>query len=274
MDTTHTMRVLVSNDDGIDAAGLSALEKVARTLSSDVWTIAPDGDRSGYSHRITLRATYSLTKLSERRYSCSGSPVDCVLAAMTWLSKESGQPTFVLSGINNGYNVAEDVAYSGTLAIAREASFWNVPAIAVSRAKGGLPYRTSEVDWISALIGALWRNRSSWFAEGNWLSLNLPVNLPAQIRDADLGRDKIARQTRVVEASDESIVLETSSERLGTAMTGDDIWLVEAGFACVTRLHWYGRTTLPDGTLAGTSALASASDTKRVPDVHAADRTE
>jgi 5'-nucleotidase len=258
MDATHSMRILVSNDDGIDAAGLSVLETVARTLSSDVWTIAPNGDRSGYSHRITLRATHSLTKVSERRYSCSGSPVDCVLAAMTWLSKNSGKPTFVLSGINNGYNVAEDVAYSGTLAIAREASFWNVPAIAVSRAKGGQPYGTSEVDWISALIGTLWRNRSSWFSEGNWLSLNLPESLPAPIRDADLGRDKIARQTRVVEASDEVIVLETSSERLGTAMAGDDIRLVEAGFACVTRLHWYGRTALPEGTLVGISTPASA----------------
>ena len=272
MDARHTMRILVSNDDGIDATGLSALEKVARTLSSDVWTIAPDGDRSGYSHRITLRATYRLTKVSERRYSCSGSPVDCVLAAMTWLSQESGKPTLVLSGINNGYNVAEDVAYSGTLAIAREASFWNVPAIAVSRAKGGLPYGTSEVDWISALIGALWRNRSSWAAEGHWLSLNLPVALPAQIRDAGLGRDKIARQTQVVEASDEVIVLETSSERLGTAVTGDDIRLVEAGFACVTRLHWHGRTALPEGTLVGTSPRGLASYTKRARDVLATGR--
>jgi 5'-nucleotidase len=245
------MRILVANDDGIDAPALHTLETVARTLCDDVWTIAPDGDRSGYSHRLTLRAPYSLTKVSPRRYACSGSPVDCVLAAMTWLANASGKPTLVLSGINNGYNVAEDVAYSGTLAIAREASLWNVPAIAVSRAKGGAAYGSVEIDWISSLIGALWNNRSNWEAEGHWLSVNLPAVMPAEIRDAALGRDKIARQTRIVAESAEVIVLENSSERLGTAAAGDDIRLVEAGFACVTRLHWHGRTPLPEGTLPG-----------------------
>lgn len=125
------MRILITNDDGINATGLKALESIARSISDDVWIIAPDHDQSAVSHSLTLRTPFRITEISEKKFSVSGTPTDCVLAAVRSLMVDT-LPDLVLSGVNYGANIAEDVTYSGTVAAALEATILGIPAIALS----------------------------------------------------------------------------------------------------------------------------------------------
>ena len=112
------MRILLTNDDGIHAEGLAVLERVARTLSDDVWIVAPETDQSGLAHSLTLSEPLRLRKIDEKRYALRGTPTDCVIMAIREILPE--KPDLVLSGINAGGNVADDVTYSGTIAAAME----------------------------------------------------------------------------------------------------------------------------------------------------------
>ena len=172
------MRILVCNDDGIESPGLHALAEAARSLSDDVWVIAPERKWTAGSHQLTLDRDLTLSKRNERIYACSGAPADCVVAAMTVLFASERKPDLVLSGVNDKRNVAEDIAYSGTLAIAREATFWGVPAIGISRERQGIE-SAAELAALSRLLLAVWERRADWASEGQWLSINLPASLPA-----------------------------------------------------------------------------------------------
>lgn len=125
------MRVLLSNDDGIHAPGLKTLEKIARQLSDDVWVVAPEMDQSGASHSLTLRDPLRIREISEKRFAISGTPTDCVMIAANHILKGS-PPALVLSGVNYGSNMAEDITYSGTVAAAMEAALLGMRAIALS----------------------------------------------------------------------------------------------------------------------------------------------
>ncbi|MDP4724747.1 MAG: 5'/3'-nucleotidase SurE [Alphaproteobacteria bacterium] len=125
------MRILLSNDDGINGHGMKVLEKIARTLSDDVWIVAPELDQSGSSHSLTLRDPLRIREISPRKYAVSGTPTDCVMLAVSHLMKDK-RPDLVLSGINYGANVAEDVTYSGTIAAAIEGALLNIRSIAFS----------------------------------------------------------------------------------------------------------------------------------------------
>lgn len=126
-------RILIVNDDGITAPGLKLLQRIARNLSKDVWVFAPETEQSGASHSFTLTGTIRVQKTAARRFSVSGSPTDCVLMAMCEFLADH-PPDLVLSGINRGANLAEEVTYSGTVAGAMEAALFGVPAIALSQA--------------------------------------------------------------------------------------------------------------------------------------------
>jgi 5'-nucleotidase len=125
------MRILISNDDGISAKGIQILEKVAREFSDDVWVVAPELDQSGASHALTLRDPFRIREVSSKKFAISGTPSDCVMTAMCLLMKDK-KPDLVLSGVNNGGNLAEDIIYSGTVAAAIEASILQIPAVAFS----------------------------------------------------------------------------------------------------------------------------------------------
>lgn len=125
------MRILLSNDDGIHAPGLKTLEKIARQLSDDVWVVAPELDQSGASHSLTLRDPLRIREISEKRFAISGTPTDCVMIATNHILK-GDPPALVLSGVNYGSNLAEDITYSGTVAAAMEAALLGIPAIALS----------------------------------------------------------------------------------------------------------------------------------------------
>lgn len=126
------MRILITNDDGIHAPGLKVLEAIARSLSKDVWIVAPETEQSGASHSLTLSRPLRVRKISTRKYAVDGTPTDCTLMALTEIIK-GAKPDLVLSGVNRGANLAEDVTYSGTVAAAMEATLLGVPAIAMSQ---------------------------------------------------------------------------------------------------------------------------------------------
>lgn len=139
-------RILVSNDDGIEAPGIRLLENIARELSNDVWVVAPEQEQSGASHSLTTRRPLRLTELAPRRYAVDGTPTDCVLLAVKRLLRER-LPDLVLSGINGGSNVGEDLTYSGTVAAAMEATLLGIPAMALSqdfRDGERVPWETGE----------------------------------------------------------------------------------------------------------------------------------
>jgi 5'-nucleotidase len=126
------MRILVTNDDGIHAEGLAALERIARALSDDVWICAPEYEQSGASRALTLAEPLRVRRLDPRRFAVTGTPTDCVMMAINELV-EGAKPDLVLSGVNRGANLAEDVTMSGTVAGAIEAMAMGVPGIALSQ---------------------------------------------------------------------------------------------------------------------------------------------
>jgi 5'-nucleotidase len=127
-----TARILVSNDDGIAAPGLALLERIARELAPDVWVVAPEQEQSGAGHSLTTHRPLRLREIATRRYAVDGTPTDCVMLAVKHLLKDRA-PDLVLSGINAGGNLGEDLTYSGTVAAAMEASLLGIPAIALSQ---------------------------------------------------------------------------------------------------------------------------------------------
>ncbi|WP_294927033.1 5'/3'-nucleotidase SurE [uncultured Paracoccus sp.] len=132
------MRILITNDDGINAPGLAALTDIAREVAGpegEVWTVAPAFEQSGVGHCISYTQPTMIAKLEERRFAAEGSPADCVLAALYDVMRDC-PPDLVLSGVNRGNNSGENVMYSGTVGGAMEAALQKLPAIALSQYMG------------------------------------------------------------------------------------------------------------------------------------------
>ena len=126
------MRILITNDDGIHAEGLDVCEKIARGLSDDVWIVAPELDQSGVSHSLSLNDPLRLREIGPRHFAVRGTPTDCVIMGARHILKPK-LPDVVLSGVNKGRNVAEDVVYSGTIAGALEGTILGLPSFALSQ---------------------------------------------------------------------------------------------------------------------------------------------
>ena len=143
------MRILCTNDDGVHAQGLAVLERIARTISDDVWVIAPETEQSGASRALTLSAPIRVREAGAKRFAVSGTPTDCVLLGVEELIRD-GRPDLVLSGVNRGQNIAEDVTFSGTIAGAMQGMQLGIPAIALSQARDfrdgaqPIPWETAE----------------------------------------------------------------------------------------------------------------------------------
>ena len=138
------MRILVTNDDGIHAPGLAVAEKIARALTDDVWVVAPETEQSGASHSLTLTLPLRLRAVDSRRFAVTGTPTDCVMMGVAEIMKDA-RPTLILSGVNRGSNIADDVTYSGTIAGAMEGTALGIASIAMSQSYGFGESR--EVDW-------------------------------------------------------------------------------------------------------------------------------
>jgi len=128
-------RILISNDDGFDARGIKVLEEALSPLG-DVYVVAPDTEQSASSHSLTVRRPIDVRRVDERHYRVGGTPTDCVVLAMQVVM--DARPDIVVSGINHGPNMGEDVTYSGTVAAAVEGSILGVPAIAISSLQRGV----------------------------------------------------------------------------------------------------------------------------------------
>ena len=125
------MRILLTNDDGIEAEGLECLEKIARVLSDDVWVVAPQTEQSAKGRGITLTEPLRVNQLGDKRFAVTGTPTDCVILAVNDLMPE--KPDLVLSGVNRGHNIGEDVSYSGTVAGALQGMAFGIRSIALSQ---------------------------------------------------------------------------------------------------------------------------------------------
>jgi 5'-nucleotidase len=243
------MRILICNDDGIDAPGLRLLARAAQGLSADVWVVAPERKWTAASHQLSFDRDLTLIRSRERTYACSGAPADCVVAAMSVLFADAPKPALVLAGVNDKRNVAQDLAYSGTMAIAREAAFFGVPAIALSRADHARE-EAADVDALRDLLRLLWRRRTDWTGEGHWLGLNLPVSLPAPLVQARIGRDKIGGSSEILRASAERIDYRLQRGRPGTTTPGDENACLAEGSISIVRYCWFMQAPLPASTLA------------------------
>ena len=127
------MRILVTNDDGINAPGLDVCAEIARALSDDVWVVAPEFDQSGVSHSLSLNDPLRMRAVDERRFAIKGTPTDCIIMGVRHIM-DGKAPDLILSGVNRGQNAAEDVTYSGTIAGALESTILGIPAFALSQA--------------------------------------------------------------------------------------------------------------------------------------------
>ncbi|HET8726641.1 MAG TPA: 5'/3'-nucleotidase SurE [Alphaproteobacteria bacterium] len=145
MAENRNLRILLSNDDGIHSTGFAVLERIAAQLSDDVWVCAPESEQSAASHSLTIHRPLRLRKLGEKRFAVDGTPTDCVLLAVNHILKDH-KPDLMLSGVNHGRNIAEDVTYSGTIAAAMEATLLGIRAVALSQE---LPFDAAP-DWSAA----------------------------------------------------------------------------------------------------------------------------
>jgi 5'-nucleotidase len=161
--------ILLTNDDGIEAEGLKTLEKALKDLAHLV-VVAPDEERSAVSHGLTLRTQLHLKEVSPDHYVINGTPADCVIFALRHLFVQP--PDLVISGINHGANLGDDIMYSGTVAAAREAAHHGVPSIAISQAYDDKPIRFKEgAEFVREMVTTVLRN-----GLGGDICLN--VNIP------------------------------------------------------------------------------------------------
>ena len=237
------MRILLTNDDGYHAPGLKVLEGIARTLSDDIWVVAPAEEQSGAGHSLTLSRPLRVRRHEERRYSVSGTPTDAVMMALGHLMKDA-PPDLILSGVNRGANLAEDVTYSGTVSAAMEGAISGIRSIALSQvyAREGMgdsvPFEAAAT-WGERVIRAL----LSVPHRANTLT---NVNFPALAPDAVQGI-KVVRQgfhevdrTRIVEGTDPRgyryywFGLGDSD----SAPDGSDLEAIAHGYIAVTPLHF------------------------------------
>jgi len=168
--------VLISNDDGYAARGLIALYESVRDVA-DVWVVAPERERSAASHAISLHKPLRMRRTGEQTFWCSGSPADCVYIAVHHLLPRA--PDFVLSGINSGPNLAQDVVYSGTVAAAREAAMLGIPSMACSQVIGDLraDYEPAATLATSIMLRAL----KEGMPPDTFLNLNVPDHYDAAL---------------------------------------------------------------------------------------------
>lgn len=199
------MRVLLTNDDGIHAPGFKVLESIASRLSDDLWVVAPAEEQSGAGHSLTLSRPIRLRKHGDRRFSVSGTPTDAVMMALAHVMKDQ-PPELILSGVNRGANLAEDVTYSGTVSAAMEGALAGVRSIALSQvyAKEGLgdqvPFAAAEA-WAERVLGPL---MTAPFTPGTLINVNFPALPPEDVKGIRICRQGIRDygRLRIIERTD------------------------------------------------------------------------
>lgn len=227
-----TPLVLVTNDDGINAPGLAALAEALAPLG-DVYVVAPEREQSTVGHALTLHRPLRVDRLAERRFAVNGTPSDCVNLAVLGLLP--AEPTLVVSGINHGSNLGDDVTYSGTVSAAMEGTLLGIPAIAVSLVgpeQGGF----EEAGKIARLIAM--RTLVEGLPPKTLLNVNVPGGRPRGIRFTRLGH-RVYKE-KMVEEKDprgKTYYWIGAGPPLWDDREATDIIAVQDGYAAVTPLH-------------------------------------
>ncbi len=198
------MRILLTNDDGIHAPGLEVLETIARQFSDDVWTVAPAEENSGAGHSLTLSRPVRLHQFGERRFAVSGTPTDAVMMALRKVLP--APPDLILSGVNRGANLGDDVTYSGTVSAAIEGALAGIRSIALSQvyAREGMgdavPFAAAEA-WGAKVLAPL---LDLPLPERTMVNVNFPPLAPADVRGIRVVRQGFHDYARgsVVEGTD------------------------------------------------------------------------
>ncbi len=232
------MRILVTNDDGIHAPGLVVGEAIARALTDDVWVVAPETEQSGASHSLTLALPLRLRAVGPKRYAVSGTPTDCVMMACAEIMKD-GEPTLILSGVNRGANMADDVTYSGTIAGAMEGCALGIPSVALSLEHDGDP------KWDCARVHGptiLRRLVEIGWPDDVLININFPDCLPGDVASVELvaqgKRDlQTARLDRRVDARGYPYYWIGFRRVLSEAPAGTDLHAVVQKRIAITPLH-------------------------------------
>lgn len=236
------MRILVTNDDGFDAPGLKVLKKIAEELSDDVWVVAPESDRSGAGHSITLNEPLRLREITERSFAVKGMPTDCVIMAVRHLMEDKA-PDLVLSGVNRGQNVADDVTYSGTIACAMEGAMMGIPSIALSLSVFQhtlLPHFIWETPATHG-AGIVRRAIETGWPDNVVLNINFPDREPNDVKGVKITHQGLRQQ--------HSLNLDERLDSRGipyywigyrrektTPVEGSDLWAVYNGYVSITPL--------------------------------------
>ncbi len=185
-------RVLLSNDDGIHAPGIKTLEEALKGQVGELWVVAPETEQSATSHSLTLRRPLRIRHLTENRYAVDGTPTDAVLLGIREVMKDN-PPDLVISGINRGGNLGEDVTYSGTVAAAMEGALLGVPSVALSQVaddRNNVKWATAR-KWTVKVLKALLKE--TWPA-GTLINVNFPDVMANKVAGIELcrqGRRKI-----------------------------------------------------------------------------------
>ncbi|WP_374470157.1 5'/3'-nucleotidase SurE [Phenylobacterium sp.] len=234
------MRILLTNDDGIHADGLVALEKIAAALSDDVWVCAPEYEQSGASRALTLAEPIRVRQVAERKFSTTGTPTDCVMLGIHELVAGK-RPDLVLSGVNRGANLAEDVTMSGTVAGAIEGMALGVPAVALSQQgfyEPGTSFEAAETfapGIIRRLVETGWPNDVV-------ININFPARPVAEITEVEVTRQGF-RDVHVRHAEKRTDLRGKDYYWIGFRQTpskpaeGTDLRAIYEGRISVTPLH-------------------------------------
>jgi 5'-nucleotidase len=247
-------RILLSNDDGFGAPGLEVLRDVVETLCDDVWVVAPETEQSGAGHSLTIGRPLRIRERGPKAYSIDGTPTDCVLLSINRILSDH-KPDLVLSGVNRGTNLGEDVTYSGTIAAAFEATILGVPAIAFSQDLG----KGDVEDWrvakahLGELLGRL---VATGWPRNTLINVNFPSGdgtAVTGIRATSQGREKVGDE--IAQAFDPRgrAYYWIGKKHVGEDAVGDsDVAAVAAGAISVTPidLDFTDRKTLVDLTRA------------------------
>lgn len=235
------MRILLTNDDGINAAGFAALQQVAAALTGDVWAAAPETDQSGTAHSLSLHQPLRCREVAPRSFSVRGTPTDCVILAVKHLMPE--KPDLILSGINHGENAASDVTYSGTIAGAIEGTLLGIPSIALSLSMGGRAASTAHWDAPIVHAPALIRRlvTAGWPADV-LLNLNFPDRtpddtLPAVVTRQSMHEEGIWNIADRTDGRGQPYFWVGYEPRKPAAPEGTDLWALKRGQISVTPLH-------------------------------------
>lgn len=236
------MRILLTNDDGIHAKGLNVLEAIARELSDDIWIVAPEVEQSGKSRALTLTEPVRVREASDQRWAVAGTPTDCVLIALQKLMKTK-KPDLILSGVNNGQNIAGDTSLSGTVAAALMGTELGVRSIALSQSKG---FRgAGSLDWDTPLA---WGKKTiAPLLERDWpphvtMNINFPDCQPANVKGIQQTRQG-RRDLMVIETHTRTdlrgndYVWIAYNGKLSDPPAGTDLRAIYDGYISVSPLH-------------------------------------